>query len=165
MRPSFLFRHVGHRHGDPRLVHPGEAILHSRALYGGTEVLIGRTLAPFGIKDVGFTNGLDEESIRFEAERAMETGRIALIFIETPLNPMNSLVDIALVRRISEEIGRKQGSRPIICCDNTLLGPVFQSPLRHGADLSLYSLTKYVGRHSDLIAGAILGSIADLKPI
>ena len=78
---------------------------------------------------------------------------------------MNSLVDIALMRRISEEIGRKQGSRPIICCDNTLLGPVFQSPLRHGADLSLYSLTKYVGGHSDLIAGAILGSIADLKPI
>ncbi len=146
-------------------VHPGEAILHSRPLYGGTEVLIGKTLAPFGVRDVGFTNGLDEESIRAAAERAMAAGRIALIFIETPSNPMNSLVDIALVRRVSEEIGRKQGSRPIICCDNTLLGPVFQSPLQHGADLSLYSLTKYVGGHSDLIGGAILGSGADLKPI
>jgi len=78
---------------------------------------------------------------------------------------MNSLVDIALVRRIAEDIARSQGSRPIVCCDNTLLGPVFQSPLRHGADLSLYSLTKYVGGHSDLIGGAILGSAADLKPI
>ncbi|MGA8170766.1 MAG: cystathionine gamma-synthase family protein [Methylocystis sp.] len=146
-------------------VHPGEAIFHSRPLYGGTEVLIGGTLAPFGVRDVGFTNGLDEESIRAGAERAMAAGRVALIFIETPSNPMNSLVDIALVRRVSEEIGRKQGSRPIICCDNTLLGPVFQSPLQHGADLSLYSLTKYVGGHSDLIGGAILGSSADLKPI
>jgi methionine-gamma-lyase len=139
--------------------------LHSRPLYGGTEVLIGKTLAPFGIKGVGFTDGLDEESIRLAAERAMADGRVAIVFIETPSNPMNSLVDIALVRRISEEIGRKQGSRPIICCDNTLLGPVFQSPLQHGADLSLYSLTKYVGGHSDLIGGAIIGSVADLKPI
>ena len=103
-------------------VRPGETILHSRPLYGGTEVLIGTTLAPFGIRGVGFTDGLDEESIRFAAERAMADGRVAMIFIETPSNPLNSLVDIALVRRVSEEIGRKQGPRPIICCDNTLLG-------------------------------------------
>jgi methionine-gamma-lyase len=146
-------------------VRPGETILHSRQLYGGTEVLIGKTLAPFGIKGVGFTDGLDEKSIRFATERAMADGRVAMIFIETPSNPMNSLVDIALVRRVSEEIGRKQGSRPLICCDNTLLGPVFQSPLQHGADLSLYSLTKYVGGHSDLIGGAINGSVVDLTPI
>jgi methionine-gamma-lyase len=78
---------------------------------------------------------------------------------------MNSLVDIALVRRVAEEIGRRQGARPLVCCDNTLLGPVFQSPLQHGADLSLYSLTKYVGGHSDLIGGALLGSTADLTPV
>src|SRR5207248_4255999 len=63
------------------------------------------------------------------------------------------------------EIGKTQGARPIIACDNTLLGPVFQSPLRHGADLSIYSLTKYVGGHSDLIAGAVTGSHAELKVI
>ena len=146
-------------------VRPGETVLHSRPLYGGTEVLIDKTLAPFGVKGVGFTDGLDEQKIRSAAERARADGRIAMIFIETPSNPMNSLVDIALVRRIAEDIARSQGSRPIVCCDNTLLGPVFQSPLRHGADLSLYSLTKYVGGHSDLIGGAILGSAADLKPI
>jgi methionine-gamma-lyase len=78
---------------------------------------------------------------------------------------MNTLVDIALVRRIAEAIGGRQGSRPIIGCDNTMLGPVFQSPLAHGADLSIYSLTKYVGGHSDLIGGAVMGSRADLKPI
>jgi methionine-gamma-lyase len=146
-------------------VRPGETILHSRPLYGGTEVLFGKTLAPFDIRAIGFTDGLDEKSIRFAADHAMADGRIAMIFVETPSNPMNSLVDIALVRRVCEEIGCKQGSRPIICCDNTLLGPVFQSPLEHGADLSMYSLTKYIGGHSDLIGGAIIGGNANLKPI
>ncbi|HMK88250.1 MAG TPA: cystathionine gamma-synthase family protein [Methylocystis sp.] len=146
-------------------VRPGETVLHSRPLYGGTEVLLDKTLASFGVKGVGFTDGLDESDIRSAAGRAGANGRIAMIFIETPSNPMNSLVDIALVRRIAEDIGRRQGSRPLVCCDNTLLGPVFQSPLRHGADLSLYSLTKYVGGHSDLIGGAIVGSALDLKPI
>jgi methionine-gamma-lyase len=95
----------------------------------------------------------------------MAKGRVAMIFIETPSNPMNTLVDIALVRRIAEAIGGRQGLRPIIACDNTMLGPVFQSPLAHGADLSIYSLTKYVGGHSDLIGGAVMGSRANLKPI
>jgi methionine-gamma-lyase len=146
-------------------VRPGETVLHSRPLYGGTEVLVDKTLAPFGVRGVGFRDGLDEQNIRATAEHARVDGRIAMIFIETPSNPMNSLVDIALVRQIAEDIASSQGSRPIVCCDNTLLGPVFQSPLRHGADLSLYSLTKYVGGHSDLIGGAILGSASDLKPI
>jgi methionine-gamma-lyase len=144
---------------------PSDAILHSRPLYGGTEVLIEKTLTPFGIEAEGFLDGLDESSIRGAAECAMTKGRVAMIFIETPSNPMNTLVDIALVRRIAEAIGSKQGFRPIIACDNTLLGPVFQSPLAHGADLSIYSLTKYVGGHSDLIGGAVMGSRANLKLI
>ncbi len=146
-------------------VRPGETILHSRPLYGGTEVLIDRTLAPLGVKGVGFTDGLDAINIRAAAERACAEERVAMIFIETPSNPMNSLVDIALVRQIAEEIGARQEKRPIVCCDNTLLGPVFQSPLAHGADLSVYSLTKYVGGHSDLIGGAVVGPSAALKPI
>ena len=144
---------------------PGDAILHSRPLYGGTEVLIEKTLTPFGIEAEGFLDGLDESSVRGAAECAMTKGRVAMIFIETPSNPMNTLVDIALVRRIAEAIGSKQGFRPIVACDNTLLGPVFQSPLAHGADLSIYSLTKYVGGHSDLIGGAVMGSRANLKLI
>ena len=81
-----------------------------------------------------------------------------MIFIETPANPTNGLVDIAMVRRIADNIGEAQDHVPIVACDNTLLGPVFQRPIEHGADISLYSLTKYVGGHSDLIAGAALGS-------
>jgi methionine-gamma-lyase len=146
-------------------VRPGDAILHSRPLYGGTEVLIDTQLAPFGIRSATFRDGLSETDMRAAAARAARGGRVAMIFIETPSNPMNSLVDIALVRRIADEIGSAQGSRPIVACDNTMLGPVFQSPLAHGAELSIYSLTKYVGGHSDLIGGAVTGSRVSLKPI
>jgi methionine-gamma-lyase len=65
-------------------VRPGETVLHSRPLYGGTEVLIDKTLAPLGVKSVGFTDGLDVQNIRSTAERARIDGRIAMIFIETP---------------------------------------------------------------------------------
>ena len=78
--------------------------------------------------------------------------------IETPSNPLNTMVDIPLVARIATKLQGRQRHRPIIVCDNTLLGPVFQRPLALGADMSVYSLTKYVGGHSDLIAGAALGS-------
>src|SRR6202789_3102625 len=75
------------------------------------------------------------------------------------------MVDIAMVRRVADTIGKAQKYRSIVACDNTLLGPVFQRPIEHGADLSLYSLTKYIGGHSDLIAGAALGSKALMKDV
>ena len=95
----------------------------------------------------------------------MRKGRVSMILIETPANPTNGLVDVAMMRRVADTIGKAQGHMPIIACDNTLLGPVFQRPIEHGADISLYSLTKYVGGHSDLIAGAALGAKAMMKGI
>jgi methionine-gamma-lyase len=147
------------------LARPGDVILHSQPLYGGTETLLTRTLAGFGIPAVGFADGVDGEAVRKAAEEAMQKGRVAVILVETPSNPTNTLVDIALMKKVAEEIEARQGSRPAVACDNTLLGPVFQRPVEHGADLSLYSLTKYVGGHSDLIAGAAMGSKAATKPI
>ncbi len=144
---------------------PGDVVLHSQPLYGGTETLLTKTLLPFGINAVGFEDGIDETVVRAAAERAIGQGRVSMILIETPANPTNGLVDIAMVRRVVDEIGRGQGHLPVLACDNTMLGPVFQRPLAHGADLSLYSLTKYVGGHSDLIAGAALGSRAVMKPV
>jgi methionine-gamma-lyase len=146
-------------------VRPGDVILHSQPLYGGTETLLANTLANFGIGAVPFVDGVDETAIRAAAQAARAKGRVSMILIETPANPTNTLVDIALLRRIADEIGGAQGFRPILACDNTLLGPVFQHPLAHGADVSLYSLTKYVGGHSDLIAGAALGTRATMQPI
>jgi len=145
---------------------PGDVILHSQPLYGGTETLLTGLMAKFGIGAVPFSDGVDEASIRAAAKAAQAKGRVAVIMIETPANPTNTLVDIKLLRTIAEEIGAAQGGhRPRLVCDNTLLGPVFQHPLAHGADVSLYSLTKYVGGHSDLIAGATVGSKATMAPI
>jgi methionine-gamma-lyase len=144
---------------------PGDVILHSQPLYGGTETLLSRTMASFGIGAVGFVDGVDEAAIRAAAQEARGKGRVSIVLIETPANPTNTLVDIKLLRQIADEIGTAQGFRPILVCDNTLLGPVFQHPLAHGADVSVYSLTKYVGGHSDLIAGATLGSKAIIGPI
>jgi methionine-gamma-lyase len=144
---------------------PGDAVLHSQPLYGGTETLLTKTLFPFGIGAAGFEDGLDERVVRAAAERAMGKGRVSMILVETPANPTNNVVDLPMVRRVAAEIGERQGHAPVVACDNTMLGPVFQRPLRHGADISLYSLTKYVGGHSDLIAGAAMGSRAVMKPI
>ncbi|MDE2332006.1 MAG: cystathionine gamma-synthase family protein [Bradyrhizobium sp.] len=144
---------------------PDDVILHSQPLYGGTETLLAKTLAGFSIGAVGFADGINESAVELAADDAMQKGRVAMILIETPANPTNGLVDIAMIRRIADNIGEAQGYAPIVACDNTLLGPVFQRPIEQGADLSLYSLTKYVGGHSDLIAGAALGSRALMKDV
>ena len=140
---------------------PGDTLLHSRPLYGGTETLIRNQLTAFGITPVGFTDGCDSAQIDAAAEEAMAKGPVGLIMLETPANPTNGLVDLAAVAATAERIGARQGSRPPIAVDNTLLGPMYQHPLRHGADLAVYSLTKYAGGHSDLVAGGVSGG-ADL---
>ncbi|MFC7396645.1 cystathionine gamma-synthase family protein [Chelatococcus sp. GCM10030263] len=149
---------------------PGDVLLHSQPLYGGTETLIARTLAAFGVNAVGFIDGVDEAAVMAAAETAVDKaaakgGRVSVIFLETPSNPLITLVDFALITRAADEIAARQGTRPLIVCDNTLLGPLFQKPLQHGADLVVYSLTKYIGGHSDLVAGAVLGSREKAGPI
>lgn len=150
---------------------PNDVILHSQPLYGGTETLVTKTLASFGMAGIGFADGLSGGAVRAAAREALSLakkrkGKLSVIMIETPSNPLNTLVDVALIRAVAEEVAAKQeGVRPMVICDNTLLGPVFQTPLKQGADISIYSLTKYVGGHSDLIAGAALGSAAAIKPI
>jgi methionine-gamma-lyase len=144
---------------------PGDAILHSQPLYGGTETFLSRTLAEFGIAATAFSEGTNAEAIDRAADHAMKQGRVSVIMLETPSNPVNSVVDLALVASAADRIEAAQHHRPVIVCDNTMLGPVFQSPLKHGVDLVIYSLTKYVGGHSDLIAGAVLGTRQRLRPI
>ncbi|TCU17933.1 cystathionine gamma-synthase family protein [Rhizobium sullae] len=146
-------------------VRPGDAILHSQPLYGGTETLLAKTFHNLDVATVGFADGVSEASVRAAADEAVSKGRVSVILVETPANPTNSLVDVAMIRRIADAVGKTQGHTPIVVCDNTLLGPVFQRPIEHGADISLYSLTKYVGGHSDLIAGAVLGPKAIVKQV
>jgi methionine-gamma-lyase len=144
---------------------PGDTILHSQPLYGGTETLFARTLAKWNIHAEGFTDGLNADGMNEAADRAIGRGRVSVIFLETPSNPMNSLVDFQLVCTVRDRIEAAQGYRPLIMCDNTMLGPIFQAPLRHGVDIVIYSLTKYVGGHSDLVAGAALGAHDVIRPV
>jgi methionine-gamma-lyase len=145
---------------------PGDIVLHSQPLYGGTETLISRTLARMQIGAEGFADGLSRDAVLAAAERAAARGPLSIILLETPSNPLNSIIDLRLLAEVAGTIAAKQGGRrPVVMCDNTLLGPLFQKPLAHGVDVSLYSLTKYVGGHSDLIAGAAIGNAATLRPI
>jgi methionine-gamma-lyase len=152
-------------------VRPRDVILMSQPLYGGTETLIEKTLPAFGVHAVGFSLGHDRKAVTAAAEQASKLaaekgGRVCLIMVETPANPTNSLVDLKLMREISEQIGaRQKGGRPPVAVDNTFLGPVFQRPLNLGVDLVMYSLTKYVGGHSDLVAGGVIGSRDAVGPI
>jgi methionine-gamma-lyase len=147
-------------------VRPGDVVLHSQPLYGGTETLLTRTLAPFGVLAEGFADGIDGAAVRAAADAALARGRVSVILVESPSNPMNTIVDLAQLRAVAEEIAPRQGGlRPLFVCDNTLLGPLFQKPLGHGVDIVVYSLTKYVGGHSDLVAGASLGGAAHMQHV
>ncbi len=144
---------------------PGDVILHSSPLYGGTETLIRGALAEFGIKSVSFSDGLDATSLNNSIAEAKNLGRLAMIFFETPSNPTNTLVDFEIVLKAVDKIKAETGHRPITVCDNTMLGPIYQQVCPHGIDLATYSLTKYIGGHSDLVAGAVCGSNALIKKV
>jgi methionine-gamma-lyase len=150
------------------LLRPGESVVHSRPIYSGVEMLSHQVLPALGVHAEAVTGGCDVGDVRAAAEAAVAHGPLALIMLESPANPTAALVDIALVRQIADEIGAHHGRRPLISVDNTFLGPLLQSPLAHGADLTLTSLTKYCGGHSDLLAGSVSGSralVANLKAL
>ncbi|HEX7117909.1 MAG TPA: cystathionine gamma-synthase family protein [Longimicrobiales bacterium] len=134
---------------------PGDVIVHSEPIYGGTEFLVHNILPQFGVKRVGFLAN-EEGALERALDEARGQGRIGVIYVETPANPTNALVDIRRCADAAKAL-EADGRRPIVAVDNTFLGPLWQQPLRHGADLVLYSLTKYIAGHSDLIAGACLG--------
>jgi methionine-gamma-lyase len=150
---------------------PNDALLMSEPLYGGTETLIDKTLPAFGIGAVRVADAVNRDAVMAGAKRALDMakakgGRVGLLVTETPANPTNSLVDLALWREASDWLAAQQGGmRPPVAVDNTFLGPVFQRPLEHGSDLVMYSLTKYVGGHSDLVAGGVIGSKAMVQPV
>jgi methionine-gamma-lyase len=136
---------------------PGDILLHSEPLYGGTEHLFTKVLPQFGIEVVGFPAGPAGPAAAEEAlNDASLAERVGMIFIETPANPTNDLVDIAHCSDLAARCCGKK--KPVVVVDNTFLGPLFQHPLKFGADLVVYSATKFIGGHSDVIAGAVLGS-------
>ncbi|GJL96031.1 MAG: methionine gamma-lyase [Hyphococcus sp.] len=148
---------------------PGDVLIHSEPVYGGSEYLVHNILPDFGIHRCCFNAEEGVAGMDVAAEQARKYisengGRVGAIFVETPANPTNGLVDLSHARMISDSF-EKDGHRPPVMVDNTFLGPLFQTPLEHGADLSITSLTKYVGGHSDLIAGSCSGSAEKIAPV
>lgn len=143
---------------------PGDLLLISGPLYGGTDHFVKKILPKFGIHIAEFKlNSTKEEII----ELVNSTGiadHLAMVYIETPANPTNHLVDIEESKEIAKHFSTPS-KEVLLAVDNTYMGPLWQQPLKHGADLVLYSATKYIGGHSDVIAGACLGSHALLSRV
>jgi methionine-gamma-lyase len=142
----------------------GDVLLHTAPLYGGTDHLVKEILPTLGIDTVEWEPGMSRGEVEERVEAAVGTRRPGMILMETPANPTNDLFDIELAAAIAADYSTSE-HQTLVAVDNTFLGPVWQHPLQHGADLVIYSATKYIGGHSDLIAGACLGSCASIAPI
>jgi methionine-gamma-lyase len=145
----------------------GDVIVHSGPLYAASEGFIARTLSRFGVTYLDFPAGADTpalESVLAQArdQAANQGGKVAMVYLESPANPTNALVDVEAVRHARDTV---LGEHCPIAIDNTFLGPLWQRPLDHGADIVVYSLTKYVGGHSDLVAGSIAGAERWMTPV
>jgi methionine-gamma-lyase len=148
----------------------GDVVVHSGPLYAATEGLIGGLLARYGVTYLDFAAGagreeIDEVLAAAHRKAQDQGGRLALIYLESPANPTNALVDIEAVAAARAALFTDDPAAPAIAIDNTFLGPLWQRPLAHGADIVVYSLTKYAGGHSDLVAGGVSGSRRFIDPV
>ena len=143
---------------------PGDLLLFSSPLYGGSDHFIKKILIKFNIHVLDFKVGQSKEEIIKMVNASGLADRLALIFIETPANPTNDLIDIQTSKEIAKHFSTAD-KEIYLAVDNTYLGPIWQHPMKHGADLVLYSATKYIGGHSDVIAGACLGSNELIKRV
>ncbi|MEM1270006.1 MAG: cystathionine gamma-synthase [Bacteroidota bacterium] len=132
-----------------KTLNPGDHVVASNDLYGGTYRLFTKTFERFGLT-FSFVDMRDPKNV----EEAM-TPATKIVWVETPTNPMLSIVDI----EATVEIAKAGGADVVV--DNTFSSPYLQQPLSLGADLVLHSVTKYIGGHSDLIGGAICTSRDD----
>jgi len=146
----------------------GDVIVHSGPLYAASEGFVSKVMSKFGVTYLDFPAGASGQEIEEVLERARrqaedQGGKIAMIYLESPGNPTNALVDIEAVNAGRASVLGQ--AIPPIAIDNTFLGPLWQRPLEHGADIVAYSLTKYVGGHSDLVAGSIAGAKKWMDPV
>src|SRR5215510_623859 len=132
----------------------GAALLYTRPLYGGTQHLVHELLEPLGFTAVGVPAG-DPDAL---ARAAAALTDLKLLFVETPANPTLRMTDIAH----AVALAREHPARPLVAVDNTFLGPTFQHPLELGADLVIYSATKFLGGQSDILGGVVLARDAAL---
>ncbi len=149
-------------------VNAKDVIVHSGPLYAATETMIARILSRFDIDYLDFPAESSADEMRAVMEQAKALaekrgGRVAMVYLESPANPTNALVDVEACRAVVDALFPE--NTPPIAIDNTFLGPLWAKPIRQGADIVVYSVTKYVGGHSDLVAGGVLGARRWLDPI
>jgi cystathionine beta-lyase/cystathionine gamma-synthase len=133
---------------------PGSSFVYTTPLYGGTQHLIHQLLEPLGIRGIPVMAG-DTAGLR----RAVAEARsLKLVFVETPANPTLRMTDVA----DAAGAARAHPDPPLVAVDNTFLGPAFQHPLALGADLAVYSATKYLSGFSDMLGGVVLGKDREL---
>jgi methionine-gamma-lyase len=145
-------------------LNPGDVVLHSEPVYGGTDYLLKHILPRFGIRTIGIPAHLGHAALEDKLRDRAVAERLALIYVETPANPTNALVDMVACADLARRMSRRD-RRVLVVVDNTFLGPLWQHPLQHDVDLVLYSATKYIGGHSDVIAGVCLGAKALLDQV
>jgi methionine-gamma-lyase len=143
---------------------PGDLLLYSTPLYGGTDHFIHHFLSKIGVHTASFKPGMELHEVENLLEQTGLAQKLAMIYIETPANPTNALIDIEACHKIAKKYSNAQ-KKVVLAVDNTYMGPLWQHPLQHGADFSLYSATKYIGGHSDVIAGACCGSKENIARI
>lgn len=136
---------------------PGDLLLFSSPTYGGTDHFIHHFLKKIGVEAVGFKPEDDKETIIKLIEKTGKTDHLAMVYIETPANPTNAIVDVELCKSVADYFSTEE-KQVQLAVDNTYMGPLWSHPLELGADIVIYSATKYIGGHSDLIAGAVLGN-------
>jgi methionine-gamma-lyase len=131
---------------------PGDEMIVCAPLYGGTETFMRGFLAKFGIKAHFIHAGVDAPA---EAAKLLNA-KTRSLFIESPANPNNRLTDIAALKALAVRHEQGGGGKMCIMVDNTMAGPVFSQPAKFGADVVLYSATKFIGGHSDVVGGVAL---------
>jgi methionine-gamma-lyase len=136
---------------------PGDLLVYSNPVYGGTDHFINHFLPSIGVSVLGVQPNQSAVEVKGMIEKSGKADRLAMIYMETPANPTNDLIDIESFSNLAKHFSTSE-KKVLVAVDNTYMGPLWQHPLEHGADLVLYSATKYIGGHSDLIAGAVLGS-------
>lgn len=135
---------------------PGDCILYSMPVYGGTDHFMHHFLPKIGIQAIGFSGTMSDDDIERLLLENNASEKLAMVYVETPANPTNQIIDIESCVRWARKYSTED-RKVIVTVDNTYMGPLWQHPLKWGADLVVYSATKYIGGHSDVIAGAVLG--------
>jgi methionine-gamma-lyase len=143
---------------------PGDLLMYSQPTYGGTDHFITDVLTSYGIHIVGFRPGMTKQEMITTVEATGRADRLKFIYLETPANPTVDLIDIEQCRAVADHFSSEE-NKVLVGVDNTYMGPVWSHPLKLGADLVLYSATKYIGGHSDLLAGAVLGNAELMKQV